>query len=342
MPHQQKTVKPQEWKKRVLRAPSKKSTKKLQLQIAPRGDHEETLELSGTCIFPIIHNKEKKAPLLQHQHPFQRSSQGLDPLGIASMECGSMDKISKKTGPMRVDVVGKIALAMSQGLHYLYYGHRIIHRDIKPSNILVNLRGEIKLGDFGESRPLDLSLVAEAKQYSVKSDIWSFGLTLLELATGQYPWPKESVRGLAGLMQTIVMGPPPRFPKHRLFPLCMHAMFEICLEKEMKMRPSLDYLLEIQGAVNCVLTQMAHHTRVDLEEWAHTVMDVFSGGKENGDNFVQKEVESSDKEKKDVDSDERVEKNIGLEQARNIHIRWAEPENSDSNNVGAENDASEI
>ena len=66
----------------------------------------------------------------------------------------SLDSISKNFGPVRVDVLGKIAEAVLGGLKYLYLAHRIMHRDIKPSNVLVNSRGQIKLCDFGVSSEL--------------------------------------------------------------------------------------------------------------------------------------------------------------------------------------------
>ena len=66
----------------------------------------------------------------------------------------SLDRISKDFGPVRVDVLGKLAEAILSGLNYLYEVHRIMHRDIKPSNVLVNSRGFIKLCDFGVSGEL--------------------------------------------------------------------------------------------------------------------------------------------------------------------------------------------
>ncbi|KAF8625868.1 hypothetical protein AX15_005162 [Amanita polypyramis BW_CC] len=118
------------------------------------------------------------------------------------MDKGSFDGIYKKIGAIDMDVVAKVALSVLQGLMYLYDVHRIIHRDIKPSNILCNSQGEIKLCDFGVSGELINSIAhtfvgtsiymsperIQGAEYSVKSDVWSLGITLIELANGRFPF----------------------------------------------------------------------------------------------------------------------------------------------------------
>ncbi|KAI0712142.1 kinase [Earliella scabrosa] len=122
------------------------------------------------------------------------------------MDKGSLDGIYKKIGPIDIDVVGKVALAVLEGLTYLYDVHRIIHRDIKPSNILFNSRGQIKICDFGVSGELINSIAdtfvgtstymsperIQGAQYTVKSDVWSLGISLIELALGRFPFAESS------------------------------------------------------------------------------------------------------------------------------------------------------
>ncbi|GJW63292.1 mitogen-activated protein kinase kinase 2 [Tanacetum coccineum] len=88
-------------------------------------------------------------------------------------------------------------------LWYLHHEKHIIHRDLKPSNLLINLRGEVKITDFGVSAILASTsglantfvgtynyMSAEriiGGNYGYKSDIWSLGLVLLECATGHFP-----------------------------------------------------------------------------------------------------------------------------------------------------------
>ena len=74
---------------------------------------------------------------------------------------------------------------------------------MKPSNILVKRNGEVKLCDFGVSGQLIDSLAnsfvgtrsymaperLSGKEYTILSDVWSLGLSLIELTTGRYPIP---------------------------------------------------------------------------------------------------------------------------------------------------------
>ncbi|EJF63442.1 kinase [Dichomitus squalens] len=122
------------------------------------------------------------------------------------MDKGSLDGIYKKIGPIDIDVVGKVALAVLEGLTYLYDVHRIIHRDIKPSNILFNSKGQVKICDFGVSGELINSIAdtfvgtstymsperIQGAQYTVKSDVWSLGISLIELALGRFPFAESS------------------------------------------------------------------------------------------------------------------------------------------------------
>ncbi|KAE9403210.1 kinase-like protein [Gymnopus androsaceus JB14] len=122
------------------------------------------------------------------------------------MDKGSLDGIYKKIGAIDIDIVAQVALSVLEGLTYLYDVHRIIHRDIKPSNILCNSKGEIKICDFGVSGELINSIAdtfvgtstymsperIQGAQYTVKSDVWSLGISLIEMALGRFPF-SESV-----------------------------------------------------------------------------------------------------------------------------------------------------
>ncbi|KAL2148371.1 hypothetical protein VTH82DRAFT_2291 [Thermothelomyces myriococcoides] len=206
------------------------------------------------------------------------------------MDVGSLDRISKKFGPVRVDVLGKIAEATLGGLTYLYSKHHIMHRDIKPSNILVNSRGSIKLCDFGVSGELINSVAdtfvgtstymaperIQGERYTVKSDVWSFGLTIMELAIGKFPFAASeqlsdgdcAPAGILDLLQQIVHEPAPRLPKSDAFPQILEDMIQKCLYKEPERRPTPQELYD-----HDLFVQAAKRTPVDLREWACSLMD---------------------------------------------------------------------
>lgn len=174
----------------------------------------------------------------------------------------SLDHISKNFGPVRVDVLGKITESVLAGLVYLYEVHRIMHRDIKPSNILVNSRGNIKLCDFGVATETVNSIAdtfvgtstymaperIQGGAYTVRSDVWSVGLTVMELAVGRFPFDtSESAAGdrasagpmgILDLLQQIVHETAPKLPKSDAFPPILHDFVGKCLLKKSEERPT--------------------------------------------------------------------------------------------------------
>lgn len=208
------------------------------------------------------------------------------------MDCGSLDRIIKKFGPIREDVIGKITVAIVEGLTYLYDQHRIIHRDVKPSNVLVNTRGQIKLCDFGVSGELINSIAdtfvgtstymsperIQGAAYSVRSDVWSLGITILELAIGNFPFSANSNNnpalpvGILDLLQRIVNEEPPRLPDDRGFSDDFRTFIDKCLYKEEE-RPSPQELLKD----NFVLT--SKQTDTSLIDWTRSLK--FPGQKTN-------------------------------------------------------------
>ncbi|WAR00268.1 MP2K1-like protein [Mya arenaria] len=135
------------------------------------------------------------------------------------MDGGSLDLILKKAGRIPEPILGKVTASVLKGLIYLREKHSIMHRDVKPSNILINSRGEIKICDFGVSGQLIDSLAnsfvgtrsymsperLQGTNYSVQSDIWSVGLSLVEMAIGRYPIPPPDPKDLDIMFAEDVM-----------------------------------------------------------------------------------------------------------------------------------------
>uniref|UniRef100_A0A6Q2X164 non-specific serine/threonine protein kinase n=1 Tax=Esox lucius TaxID=8010 RepID=A0A6Q2X164_ESOLU len=118
---------------------------------------------------------------------------------------GSLQDVYHVTGPLSELQIAYVCREMLQGLDYLH-GQKKIHRDIKGANILLNDQGEVKLADFGISAQITATLArrmsfigtpywmapevaaVEIKGgYNELCDVWSVGITAIELAELQPP-----------------------------------------------------------------------------------------------------------------------------------------------------------
>lgn len=116
--------------------------------------------------------------------------------------------------PFSQPMVAAVTYQILIGLEHLH-NHRILHRDIKSENILVHSDGRIKLCDFGLASMGDQSLHKtmvgttkfmaperlRAQPYGRSSDIWSFGMVLRHMLTGEKPW--DGISSIVDLLVTI-------------------------------------------------------------------------------------------------------------------------------------------
>lgn len=168
---------------------------------------------------------------------------------------GELRKKLYKTGPLPIGKVKAYGKQILEGLAYLH-SKQIIHRDLKCQNIMLENEMNVKLIDFGASIEIDGTQhtemefkgslpwtapeVIKCKKVSKQSDIWSYGCTLLEMATGKLPWEFDNfLQAINKIGNTTEV---PCIPAS--LPGDLRSLIESCLVRDFKARPCADSLLK--------------------------------------------------------------------------------------------------
>lgn len=180
---------------------------------------------------------------------------------------GSVHDHIKQHGALNESLTRKYTRQILEGVSFLHTA-LIVHRDIKGANILRDLRGNVKLADFGASKRLQTIRsktgfrsvhgtpywmapeVINGEGYGRKADIWSLGCTVVEMLTTKPPW--SEFEPMAALFKIATQLTEPALP----IDLSEDAreFIQSTLIKNSRQRPSADELLSYHFVQNSAVT----------------------------------------------------------------------------------------
>ncbi|CAN9514684.1 unnamed protein product [Ophioblennius macclurei] len=230
---------------------------------------------------------------------------------------GSVTDLVKKTkgNCLKEDWIAYICREVLRGLSHLH-SHHVIHRDIKGQNVLLTENAEVKLVDFGVSAQLDKTIGRRntfigtpywmapeviacdenpEATYDYRSDLWSLGITALEMAEGAPPLcDMHPMRALF----LIPRNPPPKL-KSRKWSKRFLSFVDSCLIKNHLHRPTTEALLRHafirdlanERQVRIMLKDHLDRTRKKREKEGPEYE--YSGSEEEEDEVTEEEGEPS-------------------------------------------------
>lgn len=174
------------------------------------------------------------------------------------IEGGSLKNIINTLAPTGIKDEPMIASILKQIVEGMQYFHSkgLIHRDIKSDNLLVNKNGEVMLSDFGVSSSIKTGykrtsfvgspcwmapeVIEQTTGYDTKADIWSFGITALEMVDGK---PPHNELPAVKVLVMVLNGPNPGLSKYEDWSPEFRSMMDDCLQKDPQKRIGINNLL---------------------------------------------------------------------------------------------------
>ncbi|MGD9489636.1 MAG: protein kinase [Calditrichaceae bacterium] len=173
---------------------------------------------------------------------------------------GNLLKTLLGTGPLETDMILRITRQLARGLNCAHHAG-IIHRDIKPSNIVISPNGMVRILDFGLAKfsgqtkltktGIALGTVgymspeqARGDPVDHRTDIWSFGVVLYEMLTGELPFRGDYEQAV---IYSILHEKPVKIdPSNHKKRILLEKLCDLCLEKNPDLRPqSMMEVLEL-------------------------------------------------------------------------------------------------
>ncbi|KAJ6919209.1 serine/threonine-protein kinaseY17 [Populus alba x Populus x berolinensis] len=163
--------------------------------------------------------------------------------------------LHKQKGVFKLPSLIKVAIDVSKGMNYLHQNN-IIHRDLKTANLLMDENEVVKVADFGVARVQTQSgvmtaetgtyrwmapEVIEHKPYDYKADVFSFGIVMWELLTGELPY--SYLTPLQAAVGVVQKGLRPTIPKHTYPKLA--ELLERCWQRDPTQRPNFSQIIDI-------------------------------------------------------------------------------------------------
>lgn len=176
--------------------------------------------------------RQTNSPYIVKCHQIFTKPSGEVSILMEYMDAGSLESFVKSHGPLSEDLIGTISHQVLKGFVYMH-SKNIVHRDIKPANLLINQKMEIKIADFGISKiirqclercstPVGTYAYMSPERFDTEkhggyngfaADIWSFGVTMMELYMGYYPYFEPGQKlDFPSLMLAICIREPPSLP----------------------------------------------------------------------------------------------------------------------------------